>query len=306
MHLAMERPDDLLRVYDDQGKIWKFVKTGKGFSEQVAALEQIFSRFGLLRNETRVYLYLARTGKRKAGEIAEAISLHRTETYRILRDLQKKGIVFFTFKKPMEFAAVSPEKAIDVLLRAQKMKIKLLEKERTRVAELWLSIPRSKIENAKKGIFSVLEGWQQILLKADEMLERTRKEFRIFAPAEHLSRLYYGDFTDNLRKHSERLAVTFLTENTLKSKFLLDQMGLPSHMYRLVEAQDLTCFMVSDETEFLLVVQEDRGMAPNSRRMKANISALWTNFDGLLRILLALFSRMFETGKTFHEIYAKP
>jgi sugar-specific transcriptional regulator TrmB len=75
-------------------------------------IEETLARFGLIRNEIRVYLHLARSGERKASEIAEAISLHRTETYRILRDLEKKGLVYSAFEKPLKFTGVPLEKAI--------------------------------------------------------------------------------------------------------------------------------------------------------------------------------------------------
>ena len=131
----------------------------------------------MLKNEIKVYLHLARTGEMKAGEIAEAISLHRTETYRILRDLEKRGVVFSVFEKPLKFTAVPLDKAIDLLVDAQKIKIKLLEQEKTSLVELWQSIPQPKMSNAKKELFQMLEGEQQVLMKANELLERTEKEF---------------------------------------------------------------------------------------------------------------------------------
>src|SRR5271157_5987595 len=198
MELAMEKIDDLIKVYDEKNESWRFVKRDKGFSRQITMIEDTLSRFGLLKNEIRVYLYLARAGERKAAEVAEAISLHRTETYRILRDLEKKGIVFSVFEKPLKFTAVSLEKAVDILIEAQKMRIKLLEKEKAGLVELWSSMPQPKLENNKKEIFQILEGGQQMLLKADELLEKAKTEIQIFAPGEYLAQLYYSDFIDNL------------------------------------------------------------------------------------------------------------
>lgn len=74
-------------------------------------------------------MYLARTGEHKASEISEALSLHRTETYRILRDLEKKGLVSSVFEKPLKFIATPFEKALDVLIETKKMRINLLEKK---------------------------------------------------------------------------------------------------------------------------------------------------------------------------------
>ena len=119
MALAMEK-QELTRVYDKQTEAWKMVKKDQLFNRQLSTVEETLSRFGLLKNEIKVYLHLARAGEMKAGELAEAISLHRTETYRILRDLEKKGIVFSIFEKPLKFTAVPLDKAVDLLVDAQK------------------------------------------------------------------------------------------------------------------------------------------------------------------------------------------
>src|SRR4030067_1764961 len=137
MELALEKNSDLIKVYDDESETCKFVKRDKRVNQQLLTIEETLAKFGLLKNEIKVYLYLARMGEKKAGEIAEAISLHRTETYRILRDLEKKGIIFSVFEKPLKFTAVSLDKAIDLLVDAEKIKIKLLEQEKPSLVELW-------------------------------------------------------------------------------------------------------------------------------------------------------------------------
>jgi sugar-specific transcriptional regulator TrmB len=212
MELTMEKNGELVRVYDDETDAWKVVKKDKGFSKQLGTIEEMLSKFGLLKNEIKVYLYLARAGEKKAGEIAEAISLHRTETYRILRDLEKKGIIFSIFEKPLKFTAVPLDKAIDLLVDVQKVKIRLLEKEKANIVDLWLSIPQQKVEKAKKELFQMLEGEQQVILKAQEVLEKTEREFQIFAPDSYLAQLFYSDFTDRLKSRLDKINIMLLTE----------------------------------------------------------------------------------------------
>ena len=48
----------------------------------------------------------------------------------------------------------------------------------------------------------MLEGEQQVLMKANELLERTEKEFQVFASKDYLSQLYYSDFSDKLKESS--------------------------------------------------------------------------------------------------------
>jgi len=297
MELAIEKTNDLIKIYDEKSKAWKFVKRDKNFSKQLSTIEETLSRFGLLKNEIKVYLYLARSGEKKASEIAEAISLHRTETYRILRDLEKKGILFSVFEKPLKFTAVQLDKAIDLLVDAQKMRIKLLEKEKASLVELWLSMPQPRVENSKKELFQMLQGEQQVALKADELLEKTKKEIQIFAPDYYLSQLYYTDFTDKLKKKLDNLDVTLLIETSPKSVFFIKQMQWPKHQYHMVKAQDLPCFMISDRKELLIAFHEINNEKQGSDKKKDRTAAIWTNYSAFVLTLQLLFSKLLETGK---------
>ncbi len=305
MELAMEKADDLIRIHDDKKETWKFVKRDKGFSKQLLTIEETLSRFGLLKNEIKVYLYLARAGEKKAGEIAEAISLHRTETYRILRDLEKKGILFSVFEKPLKFTAVPLDKAIDLLVDAQKMKIKLLEREKANLVDLWLSIPQQKIENVKKELFQMLQGEQQVILKAEELLEKTQSEFQIFAPDDYLSQLYYSDFTDRLKKKSGKLNVTLLTENSQRSCYFTEQMKWTGQKTLMVETQNLPCFMISDRKELLIAFHESDSSSETGDKKKDKTSAIWTNYNAFVWTLQLLFSKLTETGKINNDAYVQ-
>jgi sugar-specific transcriptional regulator TrmB len=305
MEPSIVETDDLIKVYDEKNESWKFVKRDKGLNKQLSIIEDTLSSFGLLKNEIRVYLYLARVGEKKAGEIAEAISLHRTETYRILRDLEKKSLVFSAFEKPLKFTAVPLEKAMDLLIDAQKMKIRLLEKEKDSVAKLWLSMPQPTAENNRKEIFQILEGGQQIILKANELLEKTKREIQIFAPGEYLAQLYHSDFTDNLERVSSKVDVTLLTENSAKSKFFLEQMRWAKHEHRMVDVENLPCFIISDRKELLIAIQKDSEEKDSANKKRSKTVALWTNYDAFVTTIEILFSKLNEMGKTFREIYVR-
>jgi sugar-specific transcriptional regulator TrmB len=295
MELTMEKPKDLIKVYDEKNESWKFVKKDQSFTKQLSTIEETLSRFGLLKNEIKVYLYLARSGEKKASEIAEAISLHRTETYRILRDLEKKGILFSVFEKPLKFTAVPLDKAIDLLVDAQKMRIKLLEKEKESLVELWLSIPQPRVEKEKKELFQMLQGEQQVALKADELLGKAKKEFQIFVPDYYLAQLYYTDFTDKLKTKLDKLDITLLIENSPKSAFFIKKIQWPTHKYRMVKAQNLPCFMISDRKELLIAFHETHGKQAGDRK-KDRTAAIWTNYAAFVWTLQILFSKLLETG----------
>jgi sugar-specific transcriptional regulator TrmB len=291
MALSME---NVMKVYNKQTDGYKLVKKDQLITKQLLTIEETLARFGLLKNEIRVYLYLARAGEKKAGEIAEAIALHRTETYRILRDLEKKGIVFSIFEKPLKFTAVDLDKAIDLLVDAQKIKIKLLEQEKPSLVELWQSMPQTKQETVKKELFQMLEGDQQVLMKANELLERTEHNFQIYATSEYLADLYYNDFSDKLKTQADKVTVTVVTDTSLKSAYFLGEMSWLSGQHRIADTQNLPCFMISDNKEVLIAFHEKNNEDSDDIKKKYRTAAIWTNYKALVNTLQTLFTKLTE------------
>ncbi len=285
--------ENVMKVYNKQNDQYKLVKQDQTVTKHLSTIEETLARFGLLKNEIKVYLYLARAGEKKAGEIAEAIALHRTETYRILRDLEKKGIVFSIFEKPLKFTAVDLDKAIDLLVDAQKIRIKLLEQEKPSLVELWQSMPMAKAEAAKKELFQMLEGEQQVLMKANELLERSTERFQIYANADYFSELYYSDFSDKLKAQARKVEVTVVTDNSLKSAYFLGQMTWLDGNHRVAEPQNLPCFMVADNKEVLIAFHE-RASEGDDGKKKFRTAAIWTNYQALVNTLQTLFSKLLQ------------
>src|SRR5665647_349848 len=284
MVLAMES-NAVIKVYNKQTASGKFVKKDQSYDQQLTTIEETLGRFSLLKNEIRVYMYLARAGEKKAGEIAESISLHRTETYRILRDLERKGTVFSIFEKPLKFTAIPLDKAIDLLVESQKKKLKLLEQEKTNLVDLWQSMPQRKVENVKKELFQMLEGEQQVLMKASELLEKTEKKFHIFASASYLSELYYDDFSDKLKSQADKVTVTLVTDDSLKSAYFTGQMHWLSDLHKIADGQNLPCFMICDNKEVLIAFHDEDNESEDEVKKKHRSTAIWTNYSALVNML---------------------
>ena len=192
MELSLEKPENIVRLHDEKSGFSKFVKVNKGPIRHAKIIQKTFRRLGLSKNEVKVYLFLAKTGEHKASEISEALSLHRTETYRILRDLEKKGLVLSVFEKPLRFIATPFEKALDVLIDTKRMKIDLLEKKKEGLVDLWLSLPHSDVEPQRKQVFQVLEGEEQIASRAEKILDKVKKEVLIFISEDDMPNFYHS------------------------------------------------------------------------------------------------------------------
>ena len=289
MELSVERPENIVKLYDENTGLWRFVKADSGTTKSLEMIEKTLHRLGLSKNEIKVYLYIARTGEHKASEISEALSLHRTETYRILRDLEKKGLVSSVFEKPLKFIATSFERALDTLIETKKMKINLLEKRKKSLVDVWLSLPKQETENGRKEVFQILEGEDQINLKADELLNNPKKEVFAFTSEHDIPNFYHSGLLDKLEKKSkENINVQLLTNYSPKSCFFIEKIKLKKTKYSLSDVEGLPTFILVDNAQLLLLIRKDD--------VKKRLAALWTNYDAFVKALRALFLELWNNG----------
>ncbi|RLI21633.1 hypothetical protein DRO54_03215 [Candidatus Bathyarchaeota archaeon] len=295
METLIEKANAFVRLYDNKTGLWKVVKQDKEAIRSLSIIEETLMKLGLSKNETKVYLFLARTGEKKASEISEALSLHRTETYRILRDLEKRGLVSSVFEKPLKFIATPFERAIDVLIETKKLKLKMLEQKKERLLEAWLSIPQPEFEIEKKEVFQILEGDEQIDLKANEILSRTEDMLCIFLTEDDVSKLYHSGFLDKLERISKKgISVKLLAVDSPKSVFFIEKMKLESVEYRLIEVEDVPFFLISDKEELLFLLKRNGSKILDEKRKKIRATALWTNYEVLTRALYRLFAELWN------------
>jgi sugar-specific transcriptional regulator TrmB len=287
MELSVEKPENIMRLYDEKTGAWRFVKTDNGYSRSLEIIEKTLHRLGLSRNEIRVYIYIARTGEHKASEISEALSLHRTETYRILRDLEKKGLISSVFEKPLKFIATPFEKALEVLIETKKMKISLLEKKRGSLVDLWVSLPKQETESERKEVFQILEGEDQITLKADELLNNAKKQVFVFTSEHDIPNFYHSGILDKLEKTSkENMNVQLLTNYSPKSCFFIEKIKVKKAKYTLSAIDGLPTFILIDDEQMLLLIRKNNG--------KKRVAALWTNYDAFIKALQTLFLELWN------------
>jgi sugar-specific transcriptional regulator TrmB len=285
MELAVEKPEGIMKLYDESSGLWRFVRVDKGPEKSVEAIEKTLHRLGLSKNEVRVYLHIARTGEHKASQISEALSLHRTETYRILRDLEKKGLVSSVFEKPLKFIATPFERALEVLIETKKMRISLLEKRKDSLVDLWTSLPKSEAEQERKEVFQILEGEEQISLKAQEILDSAEKEIATFASEADIGNFYHSGLLDKLEKIlKSNMKVQLLTSYSPKSCFFIDKLKLKTARYAVSKVEELPTFILVDNEQLLLLIR-------NSDEKK-KVAALWTNYEAFIKAMKALFLEM--------------
>lgn len=93
------------------------------------------SKFGLTEAQAKAYYTLLKLGRTSYAKISVEMGVHRSEVYRILRELKEKGIVSEKRGRPILFIPMPPKEAIDALLKMQMEKVEYLKKAMTKMVD---------------------------------------------------------------------------------------------------------------------------------------------------------------------------
>ena len=74
---------------------------------------------GIKRIDAEVYIFLAKKGPHKGKGIANALKITKQQLYPSLKNLQTRGIVKSTLKRPALFSAVPIEKVLSTFLKTR-------------------------------------------------------------------------------------------------------------------------------------------------------------------------------------------
>jgi sugar-specific transcriptional regulator TrmB len=261
-------------------------------AEHLKALRRIkdaLGKFDLSKNEVRVYLFLARFGAQKAQRIAEALSVHRTEAYKILRRLEKQGLVSCVFERPMKFVSVPFEKALGNLIEERRQRIHQMEQWKKELMETWQSLPKPEDRATRKETFQVLEGRRQVGVKATELLEDSTSELFMVLSDENLLWLYNSPFFDDLEKTVSKkgINVQLITNFSPTSTYVLEEVSLGKGDFNYKDLAEAPCFIISDNGQMLLLMR--RGGEKDGKPY-----AMWTNYWTLVNSYRLLFNLLWE------------
>jgi len=267
----------------------------KGLSEFKEFCSSL-SRFGLSKNEAKVYICLAKFGDQKAHNVSRSLSLHRTETYKILRRLEEKGLAVRILEKPIKFAAVPIDKALENLIQEKKQRIMGLEGEKQKILNSWgiFAVP-TKDSDVFDEFIQVLKGRNQIHIKVNEIIENAKDEVLIAASDDNLLQMFYSGALDSLSEKSNRIETHLLTDLSTRSSYIVKKLKLGEDKFFCVDFKELPSFVIS-QNHLLLFLNNESSNGKNGKR------ALWTNQKDLVNILKTSFFTLSGNKRTLKVV----
>lgn len=251
---------------------------------------QRLEKFGLTKNQSKVYLYLSKNGPHSANELTKLLKLPRTETYHLLTMLQNKGIVIGKFGKPNKFDTLPLEKTISILVNNEKIRITELAKQDDELINLWEKIPTTHVneEELFDNRFQVLKGMNPILGKIKQITQAAQKEILILGSENDFLKFYHTDFFEITKSKAN---LKMLISCSDKTKFIFDD--LPQEKIRKFNdklANELF-FIIKDGKETIFLMN-----SPHEE-----ISAIWTESKSVLKSLNLLFNLIWKKSNYLQQ-----
>jgi sugar-specific transcriptional regulator TrmB len=109
-------------------------------------VRSILKGIGLSEKEAEIYIFLAKNAALRSGEIAKLTKMDKAEVYRVLTNLQTKGLVEKTLEAPTRFTSTPFEKTIDSFIKYKRDEATLVEKTKNELIKDWNNITKCWLE----------------------------------------------------------------------------------------------------------------------------------------------------------------
>ncbi len=269
--------------------------TSHSSSIQVQAIGDVVAElqeYGLTRNEGRVLVFLAKTGPSKASEVARAVQINRTETYRTIRNLQRRGLVEATLERPVRFQSVSFDRCLGVLIDEKKAKLRILEQ---RGENLLRQFEEVHVEPVSQEVerFQVVEGRLRIEQRLHGMYAQAQRSvMTVLSPSEIIRAETSGLFDMLGQAAKKELRVRVITAINQANLQIIEKLQESVEIRHLdLKAKPIPRVSIIDDSEALFEITTVDETSRSGEEV-----ALWINSRAFVRNLQAYFAEMWNSG----------
>lgn len=251
------------------------------------------SKFGLTQNQSKVFLFLEKHGPNTATQISKALKIPRTETYHLLTNLQNNGIVSASFQHPIKFSAYPLDKAIGVLINAEKERVKSLENQEKDIVALWEAMPKFGIDKdeIKDGKFQMLQGQNQMTGKISEMLINAKGSIQVLASEKDFMKFYHAGFLELMR--DSKVDVQLVSSSSSKTEYIFSG-TLKNKVKKMpLKIKEDLCFIIKDDNEAVLFMKRTNDVK--------NILIMWTDSYSMIYALRLLFTYIWSNSRPLKD-----
>lgn len=256
---------------------------------------------GLDQDEAAVYVHLSMMGPSKASDVAAALRLHRTETYRTLQNLVQRGFASATLSRPQRFQAAPPERLFTEILAAQQARSENIQRAQSEIAPALGALRSQTGGPSSKNTFKVLQGRREIYAVVERMAREATTSLRGLST--HDGAVAMADLSSILelmaRRATEGLQVRLVLRTTPQTRAkLLAMPEAPAMGLRHLEGDRVMRFVIQDDAALLLWVVSD----PSTRLTSEEDVAIWSDAADFVGTQGVLFEAVWREAKDLRTV----
>jgi len=274
------------------------------------AVKKVLRDFGLTEKEAEIYLFLAKHGALRGGEVAKGIRTDKAEVYRILKSLQAKNLVESTLEAPTRFTTVPFETVLDSFIKAKREEALLIEHAKQDLLNDWKNISKSRLALPLEK-FTVIKGNNKIYPKILQMVKDAKNSLSVISTVHGLARADRFGIFDSAFVHplKDKLQFRFLTElseqNVLAMKTLLARIPKSEFDFKgknpNLGLQPGPRMVIRDDEEILFFITPKLDAAAAEQ----DEVCLWTNCKALVQAFTAVFEESWSNSTDIENTIAE-
>ncbi len=266
-------------------------KSGSSFQVFLEQTSRDLVDFGLTKTQAKIYVTLVSLGVASASEVAALSKIRREEVYRIIPELEKRGIISRKLQTPRKFAVANPETAIEILtktkLEAMRDEIDKVERKRTEIVSKLKAIELPVEQNATS--IEVISQRNQAYARLTEIAQNASKYLDIAAKLENLILVYSNrpkNVTDRIIKK-------------VKMRIITESHGYEGLAKELVTASEANGNSVElrfvERLPFSLIIADDtEAMWGEGQPTTEDFPVFWANDPTQIAILKMSFENLWN------------
>jgi len=266
-------------------------------------IKKVLNEFGLTEREAEVYIFLAKHGVQKGGAISKQTRMPKALVYRILKSLEKKGVVESTLEFPARFTAAPFEAVLELNIKTKREEAALIEKRKSSLLEDWKNISKTGLE-PELAKFVVIEGTRKIYRKIAEMVENTQNRLSAVSTVADLMRAEQFGVIDaiNANPMKSKVKFRFLTElskqNLKAVKLLRAELNAGLDIKARNPDLGLVLFprmMIRDGEDILFFI------LPSKSSTRKREACIFTNCGSLVQAFSGVFEDLWRNSTGIEE-----
>jgi sugar-specific transcriptional regulator TrmB len=251
-------------------------------------LHERLKSFGFTRQEAEIYVFLTAMGPTPARVVARRFNINRMKAYRILKDLEDRGLIQRIVGRPVRFVAASPEDVLRRSIEETRQTLSGLEGDEKLVLEELARIRGQEQDVVEEPRFRIYQGRQQVYDFLGQMGDRVEMEMNLVTTSLDLLRLSLWGMDDRLIELSRggrrvRLLVPVDESNIGEVEKLAGHFEV-----RHISMETPMRFALVDDKEILTSVAMDDSMSMTTD----DDTALWTNAPSFISAIKIFYDSL--------------